>query len=288
MNSKQLRSRANGQGQVDGNGHNGSNGNNGHQSTYSSTSTLPTKSTKKRHRAQSTQPTQSTQKVVLSVVIPALNEKDGIKQTIQAIPKDQLEDMGYEVQILVVDNASDDGTGKLARKAGAEVVFEPKRGYGSAFKAGFNHARGDIIVTADADATYPVEDIPRLVNILEERNLEFLTTDRFALMNNGVMSRRNKAGNAILTLTMKTLFRVNIKDSQSGMWVFRKGLLDKLVLKSNTPLSQELKIEACHFAKCRWAEIPIEYRYRSGKAKLGGWKVGAGNLLDLLRKRVIR
>ena len=64
--------------------------------------------------------------------------------------------------------------------------------------------------------------------------------------------------------------------------------LDKLVLKSNTPLSQELKIEACHFAKCRWAEIPIEYRYRSGKAKLGGWKVGAGNLLDLVRKRIVR
>lgn len=224
----------------------------------------------------------------ISIVIPAQNERDGIEQTIRAIPKNELERMDYEVQILVVDNDSNDGTGELAKKAGAEVIFEPRHGYGSAYKAGFAHARGDVIATADADATYPVEDIPRLVEILEKENLDFLTTDRFALMDKNAMSFRNKVGNTILSSTMRLFFGIDIKDSQSGMWVFRRSILSKLRLTSNTPLSQELKIEACHFAKCRWREILIRYQPRAGKAKLGGWKVGTTNLLHLFKKRLVR
>ena len=224
----------------------------------------------------------------ISIIIPALNEEDGIERTISAIPSRKLEEMGYEVQILVVDGDSNDSTRELAREAGAEVVVEPRRGYGRAFKTGFAHAKGDIIATADADATYPVEDIPKLVHTLEQENLDFLTTDRFALIEKGAMSFRNKVGNAILTLTTRILFRLNIKDCQSGMWIFRKNILERLVLSSNTPLSQELKIEACHFAECRWREVPIHYMPRCGKAKLGSWKVGFGNLLHLIKKRIIR
>ena len=224
----------------------------------------------------------------ISVVIPALNERDGIEKTIQAIPKAELENMGYEVQILVVDNGSNDGTGELARRAGAEVISERRRGYGRAYKAGFANAVGEIIATADADLTYPVEDIPKLVALLEQENLDFLTTNRFALMKDGAMSLRNKVGNAILSLTMRLLFGLRIKDSQSGMWVFHRRILSDLKLKSNTPLSQELKIEACHFVRCRWKEVPIEYRPRLGKVKLGGWKVGFGNLFHLIKKRIIR
>ena len=224
----------------------------------------------------------------ISLVIPALNEKDGIEKTVRAVPKFELENMGYAVQVLVVDNNSNDGTGELARNAGAEVVHEPVRGYGSAFQAGFANAAGDVIVTADADATYPLEDIPRLVKILEDENLDFVTTNRFGLMVDGAMSFRNKVGNAVLSTTMAILFQINVKDSQSGMWIFKRDLLKKLVLTSNTPLSQEIKIEAFHFAKCRWKEVPIKYKPRAGKVKLGGWKVGFGNLLHLFKKRFVR
>ncbi|MFC1918932.1 glycosyltransferase family 2 protein [Chloroflexota bacterium] len=224
----------------------------------------------------------------LSIVIPTWNEKEGIGKTIQAIPKDALERMGYEVQILVVDSGSNDGTGELAKEAGAEVVIEPSRGYGRAFKTGFTRARGDIIVTADGDATYPVDDIPRLVQMLEQEDLDFITTNRFAFMDKGAMSFRNKVGNSVLNLTVKLLFRIGLQDSQSGMWVFKRSILEKFRLRFNTPLSQEIKIEAGHFAKCRWKEVPIEYRLREGKPKLGGWKVGFGNLLHLFKKRIIR
>ncbi len=196
--------------------------------------------------------------------------------------------MGYQLQVLVVDNGSTDKTAELAKKAGADVISEPKRGYGSALKAGFASAAGTVIVTADADATYPLEDIPRLVQILDTQNLDFITTNRFAMLQKDAMSTRNRIGNAVLSLIMRLFFGLDIKDSQSGMWVFRRRILEGLRLNSNTPLSQEIKIEACHFAGARWHEVPIQYRPRSGKAKLGGWKVGLGNLLHLFKKRIAR
>jgi glycosyltransferase involved in cell wall biosynthesis len=224
----------------------------------------------------------------LTIVIPALNEELGIEKTVRAVPRAEIDKIGYRTQVLVVDNASDDATAELAARAGAEVVAEPNRGYGTALKKGFAAAAGDVIVTADADATYPLEDIPRLVQILDSENLDFITTNRFAFLQRDAMSNRNRIGNAILSWTMRLLFRLSIDDSQSGMWVFRKSILEKLKLSSNTPLSQEIKIEACHFARCRWREVPIEYRPRSGKTKLGGWKVGTGNLIHLVKKRLRR
>ncbi len=225
----------------------------------------------------------------ISIVIPALNEECGIVNTINNVPKEKLENMDCEVQILVVDNGSDDNTVELARNAGAEVIFEPKRGYGSAYKTGFLHAAGDIIATADADATYPVEDIPRLIKILEDENLFFLTTDRFALLENGVMPLRKKIGNRILSFVMKRLFGINITDSQSGMWIFRRSILDNMVLKFDTmAFSEEIKIEACHFSKSRWKEVPIEYKARLGESKVRSWRDGFGNLFSLIEKRVSR
>ena len=224
----------------------------------------------------------------LTIVIPALNEEQGIEKTVRAIPRAEINRIGYQCQVLVVDNGSEDATVELAAGAGAEVVSEPNRGYGTALKKGFAAADGDIIVTADADATYPLEDIPRLVQILDSENIDFITTNRFALMPKEAMSKRNRVGNAILSWTMRLLFGLKIEDSQSGMWVFRKAILQRLRLTSNTPLSQEIKIEACHFARCPWKEVPIQYRPRSGKAKLGGWKVGTGNLIHLVSKRLHR
>lgn len=229
-------------------------------------------------------------KKTISIVIPALNEEEGIQVTMQDIPRNELETMGYEVQVLVVDNNSEDATAELAKKAGAEVVFEQRRGYGRAYKTGFACAKGDIILTADADDTYPIEDFTRLVKILEEENLDFLTTNRLDSMVKDAMGFRNRFGNAILSLTMRMLFGLKIKDSQSGMWAFRRSILDNLILRSDhAPLSQEIKIEACHFAKCRWKEVPIKYKPRvATPPKLGGWRVGFKNLLHLFKKRIAR
>lgn len=228
-------------------------------------------------------------KGIISIVIPALDEEKGIARTIEAIPTEELRELGYEVQVLVVDNGSHDGTGEVVRKVGAEVILEPEHGYGRAYKTGFSQSRGDIIATTDADFTYPVEDIPKFVQILDEENLDFITTNRFAKMDNNTMSLRNKLGNRVLNLTMRLLFGIDLADSQSGMWVFRRSILDKLVLRSDgMAFSEELKLEACYFAKYYWKEIPIRYKARIGKIKLRGWIDGFQNLLYLIKKRIVR
>lgn len=225
----------------------------------------------------------------ISIVIPALNEERAIEKEISAIPRRKLEEMGFDVQILVIDNGSEDRTGELAMRAGAEVILEPRRGYGRAYKTGFANAVGEIIATADADLTYPVEDIPRFVELLDEENLDFITTNRFAKMDKGAMSLRNKLGNTVLNLVLRLLFRIDLRDSQSGMWIFRRSILDKFVLRSDgMSFSEELKLEACHFTKCRWKELPIHYSSRLGRIKLRGWRDGLQNLLYLMRKRLFR
>jgi len=225
----------------------------------------------------------------ISIVIVALNEEEGIGGVIGAIPMDELKKMGFAVQLLVVDGDSQDRTIDVAKKAGAEVIVEPRRGYGRAYKTGFAHATGEIIATADADLTYPVESIPELVRVLRDEDLDFINTNRFACIEKGAMSLRNRIGNGILTLATRLLFGIDIHDSQSGMWVFKKGILGGLMLKSDKmSFSEEIKVEACHFAKCRWKEMPIKYRPRVGKIKLRVLRDGFHNLLYLVKKRLAR
>jgi len=226
-------------------------------------------------------------KKLVSVVIPALNEAEAIQTVVRAIPKERLAEQGYDTQILVVDNGSTDGTGDLAKQAGADVVREQRRGYGRAYKTGFKEAKGQIIVTADADLTYPVEIIPELVKMLEEQNLDFITTNRFAKMEKNAMSIRNKIGNTVLNLTTRMLFSADIRDSQSGMWCFRREVLQHIKLVSDhMPFSQELKIKTIKSKKFKWVEVPIEYRTRVGEVKLNGWKDGFNNLFHLFKLRL--
>ena len=223
---------------------------------------------------------------LISVVVPALNEAETIEKTVRAIPRVELASRGFDTEVVVVDNGSDDGTPHIASLAGARVVTEPARGYGLAYRRGFREAGGDIICTMDADLTYPADMLPELVDRLLDDELDFINTDRFTLLHNGVMSRRNRIGNACLSGVARILFGLPFKDSQSGMWVFRAGLLDHMDLRANgMALSEEIKIEAAWRLKARCAEVPIRYGYRSGESKLRVWRDGIGNLLHLARRR---
>jgi|Deesub1362A_J573_1020465.scaffolds.fasta_scaffold00035_144 hypothetical protein len=233
--------------------------------------------------------TETKESKTVSVIIPALNEAEAIQDVIKSIPQSGLAALGYQSQILVVDNGSTDGTGELARQVGAETVYEPRRGYGRAYKTGLARARGQILVTCDADLTYPTEMIPDLVRLLVEEDLDFITTNRFHDMVPGAMSARNRVGNAVLNLALRLLYGIRIADSQSGMWVLKKELVSKLRLISDQmPFSEELKIECIFYERCRWREVPITYRERVGPEKLHGWRDGFHNLIWMFRKRFVR
>ena len=218
----------------------------------------------------------------MSVIIPTMNEEKSIGLVIDEIKDAIGSSMPFE--ILVVDTDSKDRTRQIASEKGAVVVDEPRRGYGRAYKTGFEKASGDIIATLDADMTYPASDLPSLIETLETRGLDFVTTNRFARMDKGAMSAKHRFGNWVLSATTRLLFRVKLRDSQSGMWVFRRELLDRLELKSDAmSLSEEIKIEA--FKKGKALEVPISYRVRVGDVKLSSWKDGTGNLRYLFTKR---
>jgi len=152
---------------------------------------------------------------------------------------------------------------------------------------GFANATGEIIATGDADGSYPVGEIPKLLAILEAEDLDFITTNRLVRLERDAMSFRNQLGNRILSATARILFGISLKDSQSGMWLFRKDLLNRLRLRSDgMAFSEEIKLGACHFAKCRWREVPIEYRARVGDAKVRAWRDGVQNLFFLARMRL--
>lgn len=224
----------------------------------------------------------------VTVVIPSKNERNAILGVIKSIPTEKLIEVGYEVNILIIDSSTDD-TPNLAREAGAKVIHEHRPGYGRAYKTGFGQAEGDIIATVDADMTYPIEKLAEFVEILDKEGIDFLNTNRFGDMEKGAMSPVNRFGNYVLNLAIRLIFGMQISDSQSGMWVFRKKLLDNAVLRSDSmAFSEELKLEARYFLKARWKEIPIHYKNRTGKAKLNVWKHGTENLLFLLGKRFQR
>src|SRR5436309_91324 len=103
----------------------------------------------------------------VSVVIPCLDEAETIGECVTRA-RTALAANGFAGEVIVVDNGSTDGSGELARGAGALVVDEPRRGYGSAYLAGLAAARGDYIVMVDADLTYDFDEIPRFVEELEQ------------------------------------------------------------------------------------------------------------------------
>ncbi len=221
----------------------------------------------------------------LSIVIPAFNEAENLPHLMPLIPTEELREMGWETDLVVVDNNSTDGTGELARSMGARVVFQGKRGYGNAYKAGLDAAHGDVIATGDADCTYPFDALPHLLDTFEANQIEFLNTNRLLRSNRGAMKVSHTAANHVLSGISRSLFRNGLRDSQSGMWMFRRYVWERLNLRSGgMAFSQEIK-NAATSAGFRYAEVPIEYRPRGGEVKLNALPDGVENLRQLFAHR---
>jgi glycosyltransferase involved in cell wall biosynthesis len=216
----------------------------------------------------------------ISVVIPCHNEEEGVRATIEQMP-------AIVDEVLVVDNASTDRTAEVARGLGARVIHESRKGYGRAYKTGFENARGDIIVTMDGDGTYPPNSIPLLLYVLLEERIDFMSARRWRSKNDKSKSPLRLLGNAVLSTGTMLLFRRFLIDSQSGMWIFRRDILQRIRPESDgMALSQEIKILAFTHPDIRCLEMPIYYGDRVGESKLNLWRDGFGNLLALGKLRL--
>ncbi|MCI4361378.1 MAG: glycosyltransferase family 2 protein [Thermoplasmata archaeon] len=197
-------------------------------------------------------------------------------------------------EILVIDGASTDGTGAIAEAEGARVIVEPRPGYGRAYRTGFAAAQGEVIATLDGDATYPAEEVPRFVRMLGDEDLDFITCNRFAHLDRKAMTTEHRIGNWLLNTFVAIFYahylraagRVVLKDSQSGMWIFRRSVLAQVHLtQDGMPLSEELKLEVI-LNGLRFREVPIRYAERWGAPKLSSWRDGRKNLTFLFTKRL--
>jgi len=224
----------------------------------------------------------------VSVVIPALNEEKGIGVTLDHIQKNDFSKKKWDLEILVVDGGSQDKTSHIVKEKGGIVIQEPRKGYGRAYKTGFTKAAGDVIVTGDADATYPFDEIHLYIQELINGQLDFITTNRFAQLGKGSMSLKHYLGNFILSITLRLLFGVKIKDSQSGMWIFRRHILDEISLEKmddGMPFSEEIKIEMFRKNTIRAREIPSRLSAREGEAKIQSFGDGWKNFKYLFKKK---
>ncbi|MCD6379050.1 glycosyltransferase family 2 protein [bacterium] len=216
----------------------------------------------------------------ISVVIPCYNEEDGIALVIKSLPD-------FIDEIIVVDNNSNDRTSEVAKELGARVVFEKRKGYGAAYKAGLPAVTGDITVTMDGDGTYPVEQIDECIDHLLDNGLDFVSASRFPLKDKNAMNISNIIGNNVLTFVTLILFMRVIKDSQSGMWIYRSKIYSQLGVKSDgMPLSEEIKIAAIKNPDLKFDEYHVNYHLRVGEVKLNKWRDGFENLLYLLKIRL--
>ena len=151
-------------------------------------------------------------------------------------------------------------------------------------------ASGEIIVTGDADATYPFDRIHEYIQLLIDEDLDFITTDRFAELGHGSMSVKHYLGNAILATALRILYLINLRDSQSGMWIFKKSALEKIQpledFDDGMPFSEEIKIEMFSNKQIKAKEIPSALFAREGDVKLESFTDGWKNLKYLFKKRI--
>ena len=163
------------------------------------------------------------EEIVVSVVIPCLNEEDNIERCVTTALA-VLAEHDIPGEVVVADNASEDRSAEIAARAGARVVHEPRRGYGSAYLAGFAVARGRYIIMGDADLTYDFQEIPRFVEQLDE-GAELVMGDRMDNIHPGAMPWLHRyVGNPVLTGILNLFFRTGIKDAHCGMRAVRRSV----------------------------------------------------------------
>jgi glycosyltransferase involved in cell wall biosynthesis len=216
----------------------------------------------------------------VSVVIPCLDEAETITECVVAA-RTALDENGFAGEVIVVDNGSTDGSGDLARAAGAVVVDEPRRGYGSAYLAGLAAARGDYIVMVDADLTYDFREIPRFVEKLEE-GAQLVVGNRMGGLQPGAMPLLSRLGNPLLSGFLNALHRTNVRDAHCGMRALRRSVLPVLNMRTvGMEFASEMVIRATR-ERLDVREIPIELHPRVGESKLSPFRDGWRHLRLIL------
>ena len=212
----------------------------------------------------------------ISVIIPCLNEEKGLRKLLENRPS-------FIDEIVVIDNGSTDATAHVAASYGAKVIIESKKGYGHAYLAGLPQATKDIIVLLDGDGTYPMTEIEKLLLLIEKDHCDFVNGNRYPLCDKNAQPLVNQYANAAISKLIRMLFKIQLKDSQSGMMAFKRDIVRKLNAQdTGMGFSQEIKIKAFIKKDISCAETWITYRVRTGTVKFKSIEDGMRNFYSVL------
>jgi glycosyltransferase involved in cell wall biosynthesis len=238
-------------------------------------------STVEQHPREAVQSAATPESPLVSVVIPCLNEVDHIHECVTRAFR-AMRESAIDGEVIVSDNGSTDGSAEVARDAGATVVHESRRGYGSAYLAGFATARGAYIVMLDADLTYDFADIPRFVEQLEN-GAELVMGNRLDNIQPGAMHWAHRyVGNPVLTGILNLFFQTGVRDAHCGMRAVRRDTLPRLDLRTTgMEFASEMVIRAGK-ERLDIREIDIDYHPRAGESKLSRFRDGWRHLRFLL------
>ena len=219
--------------------------------------------------------------IEVSVVLACLNEE----QTVAACVRDArswFERAGVRGEVIVVDNGSDDHSREEAQRAGARVIHEPRRGYGAAHRRGFAEARGEIIVMADADATYDLLNLDPLIEPLRH-GYDMTVGDRLTSLERGAMTWSHRfIGTPAISLLLRLFAGSRLRDSQCGIRAFTREARDRMELRSaGMELASEMILKAFRRG-LKVAETPVPYAVRAGESKLNTFRDGWRHLRFLL------
>jgi glycosyltransferase involved in cell wall biosynthesis len=223
----------------------------------------------------------------LSVIIPCYNERKTAREIL-----DRVREAPYEKEIVVVDDGSTDGTREIleaARDAGeiTLVLHERNGGKGAALSTGFRHVTGDVVIIQDADLEYDPAEYPRLVEPIRRGQADVVYGSRFL---GGGPTRVHLfwhyVGNRLLTLFSNMFTNINLTDMETCYKAFRRGVLDRLTVRSRRfGVEPELTAKIARM-KVRIFEVPISYYgrdYASGK-KIG-WRDAVSAFYHIIRFR---
>ncbi|MFC6940890.1 glycosyltransferase family 2 protein [Salinirubellus sp. GCM10025818] len=211
---------------------------------------------------------------VVSVVMPTMNEEEGISECIDRIIEGASA-LGLPTEIVVSDSSSD-RTPEIARERGARVITPDKPGYGYAYRYAFARVRGDYVVMGDADTTYDFSELPRLFKPILDGEADMVMGSRLEgeILPGAMPPLHQYVGNPLLTKFLNVFYGAGVSDAHSGFRVFRADLLDELDLRTD---GMEFASEMVMDASARGfeiAEVPITYHERKGEATLESFRDG--------------
>jgi glycosyltransferase involved in cell wall biosynthesis len=221
--------------------------------------------------------------VRVSVIIPTHNEAQAIGRVLADLPSNLV------TEVLVVDSNSTDGTPDLARKMGAKVIHEPRRGYGRACLTGLaNTQNPDVVVFLDGDYSDRPSELPILLAPIIEGRADITLGSRFGGKSNpGALPWHQSLGNRLAAGLIRLLYGVKVSD----LGPFRAGRADvlrALALEENTyGWAVEMIVKGA-VAGFRIVEVPVSYYPRIGKSKISGTVKGTVGAAWFILSRIVR